>query len=74
MLLATGTGPVDVMLLMGGRSGLSLANNAAALVVDLALNAAADPAGWASPVPRRLGGRRAALQRLPWCRSAGSSA
>jgi O-antigen/teichoic acid export membrane protein len=38
MLLATGTGPVDVMLLMGGRSGLSLVNNAAALVVDLALN------------------------------------
>jgi O-antigen/teichoic acid export membrane protein len=39
MLLATGSGPVDVMLLMAGRSGLSLANNAAALVVDLALNA-----------------------------------
>ncbi len=39
MLLATGTGPVDVMLLMGGRSGLSLINNAAALGVDLALNA-----------------------------------
>ncbi len=38
MLLATGTGPVDVMLLMAGRSGLSLANNAAALVVDLTLN------------------------------------
>ncbi|HZE34562.1 MAG TPA: polysaccharide biosynthesis C-terminal domain-containing protein [Actinoallomurus sp.] len=43
MLLATGTGPVDVMLLMGGRSGLSLANNAAALVVDLALNAVLIP-------------------------------
>lgn len=39
LLLATGCGPVDVMLLMAGRSGLSLANNAAALAVDLALNA-----------------------------------
>jgi O-antigen/teichoic acid export membrane protein len=43
MLLATGTGPVDVMLLMAGRSGLSLVNNAAALVVDLALNAVLIP-------------------------------
>ncbi len=43
MLLATGTGPVDVMLLMAGRSGLSLANNGAALVVDLALNAVLIP-------------------------------
>jgi O-antigen/teichoic acid export membrane protein len=43
MLLATASGPVDVMLLMGGRSGLSLANNAAALVVDLALNAVLIP-------------------------------
>jgi O-antigen/teichoic acid export membrane protein len=43
MLLATGSGPVDVMLLMAGRSGLSLANNAAALVVDLALNAVLIP-------------------------------
>jgi O-antigen/teichoic acid export membrane protein len=43
MLLATGSGPVDVMLLMGGRSGLSLANNAAALVVDLTLNAVLIP-------------------------------
>lgn len=38
MLVATGSGPVDVMLLMAGRSGLSLANNAAALAVDLLLN------------------------------------
>ncbi|MGH3390691.1 MAG: lipopolysaccharide biosynthesis protein, partial [Actinomadura sp.] len=38
MLLATVTGPVDVMLLMAGRSGLSLANNAVALVIDLGLN------------------------------------
>lgn len=43
MLLATGTGPVDVMLLMAGRSGLSLINNGAALVVDLALNAVLIP-------------------------------
>lgn len=39
MLVATASGPVDVMLLMAGRSGLSLANNAAALAVDLLLNA-----------------------------------
>jgi O-antigen/teichoic acid export membrane protein len=39
MLLATGTGPVDVMLLMAGRSGLSLVNSAVALAVDLALDA-----------------------------------
>jgi O-antigen/teichoic acid export membrane protein len=38
MLLATASGPVDVMLLMAGRSGLSLVNNAAALAVNLALN------------------------------------
>ncbi|MCW2902792.1 MAG: polysaccharide biosynthesis protein [Streptosporangiaceae bacterium] len=38
MLVATSSGPVDVMLLMAGRSGLSLANNAAALAVNLTLN------------------------------------
>ncbi|WP_246491645.1 polysaccharide biosynthesis C-terminal domain-containing protein [Actinomadura alba] len=38
MLLATASGPVDVMLLMAGRSGLSLVNNAAALAVNLTLN------------------------------------
>lgn len=38
MLVATTSGPVDVMLLMAGRSGLSLANNAAALAVNLTLN------------------------------------
>jgi O-antigen/teichoic acid export membrane protein len=43
MLLATGSGPVDVMLLMAGRSGLSLVDNAAALVVDLALDVALIP-------------------------------
>jgi O-antigen/teichoic acid export membrane protein len=39
MLVATACGAVDVMLLMAGRSGLSLANNVAALVVNLGLNA-----------------------------------
>lgn len=38
MLVATACGPVDTVLLMAGRSVLSLANNAAALVVNLALN------------------------------------
>jgi O-antigen/teichoic acid export membrane protein len=38
MLVATACGPVDIVLLMGGRSGLSLINNAASLVVDIALN------------------------------------
>jgi O-antigen/teichoic acid export membrane protein len=38
MLLATASGPVDVMLLMAGRSALSLANNSAALAVNLVLN------------------------------------
>ncbi|MFL6238685.1 MAG: lipopolysaccharide biosynthesis protein [Actinomycetes bacterium] len=38
MLLATACGPVDIVLLMGGRSGLSLFNNFAALVVDIVLN------------------------------------
>lgn len=38
MLLATAVGPADVVLLMSGRSGLSLANNAAALVVNVVLN------------------------------------
>lgn len=43
MLVATGTGPVDVMLLMAGRSGLSLANNLAALTADLLLDAVLIP-------------------------------
>lgn len=38
MLIATAAGPVDVALLMGGRSGLSLANNVISLLVDIALN------------------------------------
>jgi O-antigen/teichoic acid export membrane protein len=38
MLVATACGPVDTLLLMAGRSWLSLANNAASLVVDIGLN------------------------------------
>jgi O-antigen/teichoic acid export membrane protein len=38
MLIATACGPVDTLLLMAGRSWLSLANNAASLAVDVALN------------------------------------
>ena len=37
MLGATAAGPVDVLLLMAGRSGLSLINTAVALVVDVVL-------------------------------------
>jgi O-antigen/teichoic acid export membrane protein len=43
MLLATASGPVDVMLLMAGRSGLSLVNSAIALGLDLVLNAVLIP-------------------------------
>ncbi|WP_018653353.1 polysaccharide biosynthesis C-terminal domain-containing protein [Actinomadura flavalba] len=43
MLVATATGARDVMLLMAGRSGLSLANQSAALAVNLALNVALIP-------------------------------
>lgn len=61
MLLATGAGPVDVMLLMAGRSGLSLVNAAVALAVDLALDALLIPwlgvtgaaIGWASALAAR---------------------
>ena len=38
MLLATACGPVDSVLLMAGRSWLSLRNNAVALVVNVGLN------------------------------------
>jgi O-antigen/teichoic acid export membrane protein len=38
MLLAMAAGPVDVVLLMAGRSALSLFNNGAALAVNIALN------------------------------------
>jgi O-antigen/teichoic acid export membrane protein len=38
MLVATGCGPVDTVLLMGGRSGLSLFNTALALVVTVGLD------------------------------------
>lgn len=43
MLLATAAGPVDSLLLMAGRSGLSLANNAAALAANVVLNLALIP-------------------------------
>jgi O-antigen/teichoic acid export membrane protein len=38
MLVATACGPVDIVLLMAGRSGLSLVNNALSLAADIALN------------------------------------
>jgi O-antigen/teichoic acid export membrane protein len=38
MLVGIGTGPVDVILLMSGRSWLSLANNMLAVVLDIGLN------------------------------------
>lgn len=44
MLLAAACGPVDTVLLMAGRSVLSLINNAAALAVNLALNIVLIPA------------------------------
>lgn len=37
MLVAVASGPVDTLLLMAGRSGLSLANNIAGMVVDVGL-------------------------------------
>jgi O-antigen/teichoic acid export membrane protein len=43
MLAATAKGPVDVLLLMAGRSGTSFGNAAAALAVDLALCAVLIP-------------------------------
>jgi O-antigen/teichoic acid export membrane protein len=38
MLLATGCGPVDAVLLMSGRSWLSLANSTVTLALNVALN------------------------------------
>ena len=38
MLLASATGPVDWVLLMGGKSGWNLLNTASALAVNIALN------------------------------------
>jgi O-antigen/teichoic acid export membrane protein len=38
MLVATGIGPVDIVLLMGGRSSYNLMNTVAALTANLALN------------------------------------
>jgi len=43
MLFATACGPVDSVLLMAGRSWLSLANNTIALVVNVAMNVALIP-------------------------------
>jgi O-antigen/teichoic acid export membrane protein len=43
MLLATACGPVDAVLLMAGRSWLSLRNNTVALVVNLGLSVALIP-------------------------------
>lgn len=43
MLLATACGPVDSVLLMSGRSWLSLANNTGALVLNVGLNLALIP-------------------------------
>jgi O-antigen/teichoic acid export membrane protein len=37
-LFAAATGPIDIMLLMGGRSSLSMLNNLAALVTNIGLN------------------------------------
>jgi O-antigen/teichoic acid export membrane protein len=37
-LYAASTGPIDVMLLMGGRSSLSMINNLVALVTNISLN------------------------------------
>lgn len=44
MLFAAACGPVDVVLLMVGRSRLSLLNNASALAVNVALNVVLIPA------------------------------
>jgi O-antigen/teichoic acid export membrane protein len=38
MLIATGIGPVDIVLLMGGRSAYNLANTVAALTANVVLN------------------------------------
>jgi O-antigen/teichoic acid export membrane protein len=43
MLVATAVGPVDVVLLMGGRSSANLVNTVVALAANLALNFALTP-------------------------------
>jgi O-antigen/teichoic acid export membrane protein len=43
MLIATAVGPVDVVLLMGGRSSWNLANTVISLAANLALNFALTP-------------------------------
>jgi O-antigen/teichoic acid export membrane protein len=42
-LFAAATGPIDIMLLMGGRSSLSMMNNLVALIVNIGLNVALIP-------------------------------
>jgi O-antigen/teichoic acid export membrane protein len=78
MLVATACGPTDIVLLMAGRSGLSLFNNFAALVVDVALNIILIPQigitgaaiSWAAALVVRnvlpLGQVRSMLQMSPW--------
>ncbi|MGI5167245.1 oligosaccharide flippase family protein [Spirillospora sp. CA-253888] len=57
MLVATATGARDVMLLMAGRSGLSLGNQSAALAVNLVLNVLLiPPLGIAGAALARAGG------------------
>ncbi|MFC0036745.1 polysaccharide biosynthesis C-terminal domain-containing protein [Actinomadura rayongensis] len=57
MLVATATGARDVMLLMAGRSGLSLANQGTALAVNLVLNVLLiPPLGIAGAALARAGG------------------
>ena len=63
MLFAVSTGPVDTLLLMSGRSGLSMVNSVAALVVDVVLCLALLPVvglvgaavAWACAVTLRCG-------------------
>ncbi|TDE28934.1 oligosaccharide flippase family protein [Actinomadura sp. 6K520] len=57
MLVATATGARDVMLLMAGRSGLSLVNQSTALAVNLVLNVLLiPPLGIAGAALARAGG------------------
>jgi O-antigen/teichoic acid export membrane protein len=78
MLVATACGPTDIVLLMAGRSGLSLLNNFAALVVDIGLNLVLIPRygitgaaiSWACALVVRnvlpLSQVRATLHMTPW--------
>ena len=57
MLFAVATGPVDTLLLMSGRSALSLMNALLALAIDLVLCVLAIPPTATSPAPPSPGGR-----------------